>query len=91
MAYQMTCSSDNRWWHDLTDSEGRCITGVGATAKQAIEDAEKDLAAREEYISKTDIEKLQLAVDNGIDGSTHERELLKIVMKQILRLSHESS
>lgn len=89
MSYQLSCSTDNTWYHDLRDSEGRVVIGKGATEYQAHCDAEKKLTEREYYIALNHLQKLQHAIDNDVIRSSTENDILKLAVKVLLQMNRQ--
>ena len=89
MPYQLSCSSDNTWYHDVRDSEDNVVTGRGASEYQAHCDAEKELTKREGYIALSHLEKLQHAIDNDVIRSSTENDILKLAVKVLLQMNRQ--
>lgn len=77
-------SRANYWREFLTASDGRVVTGTGATAEEAEEMARTRLNERGQYLGLSPQGRLQILLDQPNLGSTAMEEAIRLLARLVL-------
>lgn len=81
------CEPRNYWRQFLNCSNGRCVSGYGATKEEAEEHARKKREEVEKFMVKPDLERLRILTSKETDMCPNDIRDAVIIMAKILTKS----